>query len=74
MVAPHLGLSVELSTHGVRLSGTGLTVGEAGSHAALEDVLDQRPSRVPEVSRRNIETLDEGVRIVKTYSADRILH
>ena len=42
----YLQFSVELSTHGVRLSGSRLSVSEAGGHAAFEDVLDERPGGV----------------------------
>ena len=39
---------MELAAHGVGLARAGLTVGEASRHSAFEDVLNQRPSRVPE--------------------------
>lgn len=38
--------TVELAAHSMRLAGTGLAVGEARGHAALEDGVDQRLGRV----------------------------
>ena len=38
---------MELTAHGVGLTRPRLAVGKAGGHAALEDVLDQGPRRVP---------------------------
>ena len=46
---------MKLAAHGVGLSGACLTVGEAGRHPALEDVLDQWPSRIPVIE----ETLNQ---------------
>jgi len=43
-----LCLSVELSTHGVRLAGPGLAVSKASGHATLENVLDKRSRRISE--------------------------
>lgn len=42
---------LEVSAHGVRLAGAGLSVREAGGHAALEDGRHQRLGRVPADAR-----------------------
>ena len=45
---------MKLSAHGVRLAGSRLSVGEAGGHTALEDVLNERTRGVSE--KTNIGT------------------
>ena len=41
-----LRFAMKLSAHGVRLSGSGLSICKARGHATLEDVLHQGPCRV----------------------------